>query len=78
MDEIKISYTVYWRGKANAYEPDPEWHLFCGWTYGTYGYKIATQMLEKVIQNPRCAEAKIVKRTELFESECEWQRETQP
>ncbi len=74
MDEITISYGVFWRGKANAYEPDPEWRSFFGWTSAQ---KIAEKMLERVIQNPRCAEAKIVKRTELFESEYEWQREEQ-
>ncbi len=69
----QISYGVFWRGKANAYAPDPEWHLFFGWT----SYNIALEMSERVKKNPRCAELKIVKRTETFECiyGTSWQRE---
>lgn len=77
MDEMKISYGVFSKAYANAYDPDPQWELFSGW-YDRYD--IARQMLEYAKRNIRCAELKIAKRTETHEdvSGTLWKREAQP
>lgn len=58
------SYGVFWKIKPSEYEPDPGWSQFAGWADNP---EEAMVILEHVRNNPRCAEAKIVSRSEFYE-----------
>lgn len=57
-------YAVFWKHHASEYEPDPEWTQFGAW-YPSL--EDTTAELERVLQNPRCAAAKVVMRMEIYE-----------
>lgn len=58
------SYGVFWKIRPSDYEHSPEWNQFAGWLDNP---EDAMVILEHVRNNPRCAEAKIVVRSEFYE-----------
>lgn len=57
------TYAVFWKIQPSDYEPHPEWVQFNGWFRNL---DEAIETLERVRSNPRCAEAKIIIRSETF------------
>lgn len=57
------TYAVFWKLHPSEYEPHPEWVQFSEWVWDP---KEVVEILEWVKTNPRCAEAKIIIRSETF------------
>jgi hypothetical protein len=65
--EDKITYGVLWKTKL---DPD-EWQLFAGWFEDCTD---AVNEVIKTVENPRCIESRLVKRTETFKSLGAWRK----
>ena len=62
--QVNSTFAVFWKLPQSEYAPTPEWVQHSAW-HRTAGE--AVMELLQVKQNPRCAAAKIVMRSEIYE-----------
>lgn len=62
--EINSSFAVFWKLPPSEYAPKPEWVQHSAWHRN--GIDAIVELVQ-VKQNPRCAAAKIVIRSEIYE-----------